>query len=38
MDQNVAIEFIESKVEEKIIDQEIGDELSRLVRKYCTYR
>ncbi|MCK5397470.1 MAG: hypothetical protein KAJ33_04410 [Thermoplasmata archaeon] len=38
MEQTVAIEFIESKVEEKIIDKEIGDELSRLVRKYCTYR
>ena len=38
MDQAVAVEFIEAKVEEKIIDKEIGDELSRLVRKYCTYR
>ena len=37
-DQNAAIDFIESKVEEKVIDQETGDELSRLVRKYCTYR
>jgi len=38
MDQNVAIEFIESKVEDKTIDEETAESLSRLVRKYCTYR
>ena len=38
MDQNVAIEFIELKVEEKVIDAETGENLARLVRKYCTYR
>lgn len=38
MDQNVAIEFIQSKVEDKTIDEETAESLSRLVRKYCTYR
>lgn len=37
-DQNAALDFISSKVEDKTIDQETADELSRLVRKYCTYR
>ena len=37
-DQNTAIEFIESKVEDKTIDAETAENLSRLVRKYCTYR
>ena len=38
IDQVAAIEFIESKVHEKVIDLETGESLARLVRKYCTYR
>ena len=37
-DQNAALDFIASKVEDKTIDKETAEELSRLVRKYCTYR
>ncbi len=37
-DQNAALDFIEQKLDEKVIDKETAEELSRLVRKYCTYR
>ncbi|KYK26533.1 MAG: hypothetical protein AYK23_02900 [Candidatus Proteinoplasmatales archaeon SG8-5] len=38
MDQDAAIAFIDSKVEDGTLNKELGDRLCRLVNHYCFYR
>ena len=38
IDQNAALDFIESKVKDETISAEIGEHLSRLVQRNCKYR
>lgn len=38
IDQDAAIEFINSKVEEGVLDKNTGERLSRLVNAFCFYR
>ncbi|MCK4265730.1 MAG: hypothetical protein KAX31_00500 [Thermoplasmata archaeon] len=38
IDQNAALDFIESKVKDETISAETGEHLSRLVQRNCKYR
>ena len=38
IDQDAAIEFINSKVEEGLLDKNTAERLSRLVHAFCFYR
>ena len=37
-DMDSALDFINAKVEDKIISEETGAELAKLLKKFCVYR